>query len=128
MVDEKPEEVKAGLFRVENLVLVAGIGVSYLSPIVASHFAPPVFLWLLTVLYSISLAQWLYHDMQRRHVRLWFDYGFFAYMLWFAFYPYYLFHTRGWRAFITICWFLGINLAFWLLTIWVLFTFFFRVK
>ncbi len=67
--------------------------------------------YLATLLFPGSIALWVLADARRRGHPLPYDAGSFIYFASPVFAPLYLFSTRGWRAFVTLGWFLLLYLA-----------------
>lgn len=58
---------------------------------------------------------WLKNDNKQYKIGLVYDLGLFLYLAWFIVVPYYLFRTRGLKAFITLFSFIGIYLVTYLI-------------
>lgn len=67
------------------------------------------------------LCWWLREDSKKFGVEWFLDIGFFLYIAWLIIIPYYLFKTRGLRAFTTILLFAGIFAAGYALSLYVYF-------
>jgi hypothetical protein len=61
--------------------------------------------------FPVILALWVASDAQVRHRSLCYDFDTFVFFAWPVMVPYYLFRTRGSRAFVTLLAFVGIYLA-----------------
>jgi len=59
----------------------------------------------------VILASWVAVDARARHLSLCYDFDTFIFFAWPVVLPYYLFRTRGVRAFLTLLSFVGICLA-----------------
>src|SRR5688572_16239471 len=57
---------------------------------------------------GLVIALWVVADARKRGRQLCYDYDSFAYFAWPILVPFYLFQTRGWRAFLTLLCFAGI--------------------
>jgi hypothetical protein len=71
------------------------------------------------MLYTLGLlwigVWWVKHDNKQYKIGLVYDLGLFLYMAWVIVVPYYLFKTRGLKAFITLFSFVGIYLVTYLI-------------
>lgn len=71
------------------------------------------------------MGGWITDDNKQHGVKWVYDLGFFLYLAWIFIIPFYLFKTRGLKAFITVFYFIGIflgtyliGLATWLVITW----------
>ncbi len=71
------------------------------------------------MIYTLGLlwivVWWVKNDNKQYKIGLVYDFGLFLYFAWFIVVPYYLFRTRGLKAFITLFSFMGIYLVTYLI-------------
>ncbi|OHE82106.1 MAG: hypothetical protein A2107_14235 [Verrucomicrobia bacterium GWF2_62_7] len=66
------------------------------------------------IAFAILMVTWVYADASLRQRSLCYDYDTFVFVAWPVLVPCYLFQTRGLRGFLTLLYFVGMNLSAWL--------------
>lgn len=72
---------------------------------------PALVALLAEILLPSSIALWVLADARRRHRALPYDFGSFIFLAWPVLVPIYLFHTRSWRAFAPLGFFVLLYIA-----------------
>ena len=78
---------------------------------------PGLFEMLYSLCFLWIIGWWLQRDSRKRGFKLVYDMGFFLYIAWPIIMPYYLFKTRGPKAFLTLLIFLAVYAGTYIMTV-----------
>lgn len=118
----EPTQAVASKWSFINAPLIFIIAVLWLSECGNSMYARqnldpnPGYMLLVRIGLLWALGYWVIDDNRKHGLKLPYDFGMFLAAIWMVLLPYYLFKTRGVRAFLTMFWFLCIYVIIAVLT------------